>query len=207
MSLIRQIWLLMFGTVLLAFLGSVTVAVESARTYLETQLQLKNADNATTLALALSQQKGDEQLMNLMMSAQFDTGFYRRIKFVAADGSVPFVREAQATGQQAPAWFVKLAPIESDPGIAQVSDGWRALGKVEVVSHSFFAHDELWWDRISERPVVNHTPGSDPSRHQPTRPMFSGTSSTPDAVSMSTAAIGASIWPSHVSGPPLRSTS
>ncbi|HEX3141130.1 MAG TPA: EAL domain-containing protein, partial [Rhizobacter sp.] len=41
-------------------------------------------------------------------------------------------------------WFVSLAPIEAEPGVAQVSDGWRALGKVEVVSHTFFAHDELW---------------------------------------------------------------
>lgn len=144
MSLIRQIWLLMLGTVLLAFAGSVTVAVESARGYLQTQLRLKNADNATSLALALSQQKGDRELMGLLMSAQFDTGFYRRIKFTAADGSVAFVREAQAGPMSAPAWFVSMAPIVSEPGLAQVSDGWRALGKVEVISHTFFAHDELW---------------------------------------------------------------
>ena len=144
MSLIRQIWLLMLGTVLLAFAGSVTVAVESARGYLQTQLRLKNADNATSLALALSQQKGDKELMSLLMSAQFDTGFYRRIRFTGADGSVGFVREAQATPTSAPAWFVSLAPIESEPGVAQVSDGWRALGKVEVVSHTYFAYDELW---------------------------------------------------------------
>jgi diguanylate cyclase (GGDEF)-like protein len=144
MSLIRQIWLLIFSTVLLAYAGSVTVSVDSARHYLQTQLQLKNADNATSLALALSQQKGDRELMGLLMAAQFDTGYYRRIKFTSADGSVPFVREARATGQKAPAWFVSLVPIESQPGLAQVSDGWRALGKVEVVSHTFFAHDELW---------------------------------------------------------------
>lgn len=144
MSLIRQIWLLMLGTVLLAYAGSVTVSVESARRYLETQLRLKNADNATSLALALSQQKGDRELMGLLMSAQFDTGFYRRIRFTAADGSTPFVREARASALSAPAWFVDLVPIESSPGVAQVSDGWRALGKVEVVSHTFFAHDELW---------------------------------------------------------------
>ncbi|MBX3622875.1 MAG: EAL domain-containing protein [Rhizobacter sp.] len=144
MSLIRQIWLLMLSTVLLAYAGSVTVSVESARHYLQTQLRLKNADNATSLALALSQQKGDRELMALLMSAQFDTGFYRRIKFTAADGSVPFVREARATALTAPAWFVDLVPVESEPGMAQVSDGWRALGKVEVVSHTFFAYDELW---------------------------------------------------------------
>jgi EAL domain-containing protein (putative c-di-GMP-specific phosphodiesterase class I)/GGDEF domain-containing protein len=144
MSLIRQIWLLMLGTVLLAYAGSVTVSVDSARRYLETQLRLKNADNATSLALALSQQKGDRELMGLLMSAQFDTGFYRRIKFTAADGAVPFAREAQASALAAPGWFVELVPIESSPGVAQVSDGWRALGKVEVVSHTFFAYDELW---------------------------------------------------------------
>ena len=144
MSLIRQIWLLMLGTVLLAFLGSVTVAVESARNYLETQLQLKNADNATSLALALSQQKGDPELMNLTMSAQFDTGFYRRIRLVGADGAERFAREATVGPQAAPAWFARIVPIASQPGIAQVSDGWRALGRVEVESHSAYAVDELW---------------------------------------------------------------
>jgi diguanylate cyclase (GGDEF)-like protein len=28
--------------------------------------------------------------------------------------------------------------------VAQISDGWRALGSVEVTSHSAFAHDALW---------------------------------------------------------------
>lgn len=144
MSLIRQIWLLMLGTVVLAFAGSVTVAVESARGYLQTQLRLKNADNATALALALSQQKGDPELMKLLMSAQFDTGFYRRIKYTLADGSVGFVREAQVGPTQAPAWFVSIAPIEAAPGVAQVSDGWKALGQVELVSQTAYAHDELW---------------------------------------------------------------
>ena len=152
MSLIRQIWLLMFGTVLLAFLGSVTVAVGSARTYLETQLQLKNADNATTLALALSQQGGDEQLMNLMMAAQFDTGFYRRIRLVGSDGQPRFVREANVGPAVAPAWFVRLVAIDSRPGQAQVSDGWRALGHVEVESQDAFAFDELW--RSSQRTAL-----------------------------------------------------
>jgi len=144
MSLIRQIWLLMLATVLLAFVGSVTVAVESARGYLQTQLRLKNSDNASSLALALSQQKGDPELMNLLMSAQFDTGFYQRIRFTRADGGVAFSREAKALTEHATAWFVNLVPIESYPGMAQVSDGWRALGKIEVVSHTSYAHDDLW---------------------------------------------------------------
>jgi diguanylate cyclase (GGDEF)-like protein len=144
MSLIRQIWLLLLGTVLLAFLGAMTVSVESARGYLETQLRLKNADNAASLALALSQQKGDADLMELTMSAQFDTGFYQRIRLVGTDGKQRYFRESSAVASRAPGWFVKLLTIDSAPGTAQVSDGWRPLGQVEVVSHSAFAYDELW---------------------------------------------------------------
>ncbi|NKI92655.1 EAL domain-containing protein [Rhizobacter sp. SG703] len=144
MSLIRQIWLLLLGTVLLAFAGSVTVAVESARGYLQTQLGVKNTDNATALALALSQQHGDKELMNLLLSAQFDSGYYSRIRFVASDGSVAFQRETSGAPREAPGWFVRLVPIGAEPGVAQVSDGWRALGRVELISQSGYAHDELW---------------------------------------------------------------
>ena len=144
MSLIRQVWLLLLATLMLALLASITVNVGSAREMLQTQLRLKNSDNATTLALVLSQQKGQRELMELAAAAQFDTGYYQRIRFVGADGSQVFQREAQAQPGQAPSWFVALVPIESVPGSAQVSDGWRALGAIEVVSQVAFAHDELW---------------------------------------------------------------
>lgn len=144
MSLIRQIWLVLIGALVLAFVGSMGVAISSARDTLQTQLRLKNNDNAAALALALSQQRGDPQLMELLMAAQFDTGFYRRIRFTTTDGRVSFGREAAQSRTQAPDWFVALLPIESEPGTAQVSDGWRALGSVQVVSHTAFAHDELW---------------------------------------------------------------
>jgi len=144
MSLIRQIWLLLLATVLLAFAASVTVNVTSARDTLQTQLRLKNNDNATALALVLSQQKGQRDLMELTAAAQFDTGFYRRIRFTASDGTLVFEREAPVAPQRAPAWFAALLPIDLAPGHAQVSDGWRALGSVEVISQSAYVHDELW---------------------------------------------------------------
>ncbi len=144
MSLIRQIGLLLLATLVLAFAASVTVNVGSARDTLQTQMRLKNSDNATALALVLSQQKGERELMELTASAQFDTGYYRRIRFTGADGQPVFQREAAAAPLRAPGWFVALVPIDSVPGVAQVSDGWRALGSVEVVSQSAYAHDELW---------------------------------------------------------------
>ena len=147
MSLIRQIWLLLLTALALAWVASVTVTVHSVRDTLQTQLRLKNADNASALALALSQQRGQPELMALVATAQFDSGFYDRIRLTDAEGRTAFERSARsdmAVAHGAPAWFVKLVPIESAPGVAQLSDGWRALGSVEVVSQSTYAHDELW---------------------------------------------------------------
>ena len=143
MSLIRQIWLLLLGTLAIALLASVSINVLSARETLQTQLRLKNADNATSLALVLSQLKGQHDLMEMTAAAQFDTGFYRRIRFIGADGKVVFEREARPQPMQAPAWFASWVAIDSEPGVAQVSDGWRALGSVEVISQSTYALDTL----------------------------------------------------------------
>lgn len=94
MSLIRQIWLLLLATLLLAFFGSFAVWMLSARGYLETQLRLKNADNAQSLALSLSQQKGDRTAMELTASAVFDTGFYQRVTLRDGAGRVLLDRKS-----------------------------------------------------------------------------------------------------------------
>ncbi|WP_077034928.1 EAL domain-containing protein [Pelomonas sp. KK5] len=144
MSLMRQVWLLVLGVVLASLVGSVAVSTGSVRQVLQTQLQLKNADNAAALALALSQQGGDAQLMELLVSAQFDTGAYQRVLWRQADGKVAVERHAEPRPSEAPAWFVNLMPIAVQPGVAQVSNGWNAIGSVEVTSHSSYAYDELW---------------------------------------------------------------
>lgn len=146
MSLIRQIWSLLLGTVVIAFVGSFFVWMASSRIYLETQLALKNSDNAQALALTLSQQHGDAALMELAVAAQFDTGYYRSIRLTGAGGKLLIDRSAvdETSDRYVPGWFVKLTPISSAPGVAQVSDGWRSLGTLEVVSHSSFAHIQLW---------------------------------------------------------------
>lgn len=144
MSLMRQIGLLLAAVLLLALAGAVGINLASTRDALQTQLRIKNSDNAQNIALALSQQRGDAQLMSLLLATQADTGFYSRMRFVTVDGAAAFDREASAQPHDAPLWFARLLPIESAPGVAQVSDGWRALGRVEVVSHVAYAHDELW---------------------------------------------------------------
>ena len=113
MSLIRQLWLLLVITVLVALLGSVLVTVGAARSYLETALRVKNSDNAQALALTLSQQGADPAIAELAIAAQFDTGFYEHIRLVGPDGRTLVERRAAPRAPAVPAWFARLAPSRS----------------------------------------------------------------------------------------------
>jgi len=148
MSLIRQVWLLLSVTLVLAFAGAIGVSVHSARHYLQTQLNLKNNDTAQSLALTLSQQKADPVALELAIASQFDTGFYERIRLVAPGGKPIVEKQAGPHPQNAPGWFVALLGIAPADGVAQVSDGWRQVGRMEVRSQSAFADDELWQSTI-----------------------------------------------------------
>ena len=144
MSLIRQVWLLLSATLLLAFAGAIGVSVHAARHYLQTELDVKNNDAAQALALTLSQQHGDPVALELGVASQFDTGYYERIRLVAPGGRVLVDKQGDPHPQSAPAWFVALLGIAPVDGVAQVSDGWRQVGRLEVRSQAAFADDELW---------------------------------------------------------------
>ncbi|WP_374433606.1 LapD/MoxY N-terminal periplasmic domain-containing protein [Inhella sp.] len=144
MSLIRQVSLLIVLALLVGLMGALGVSVGSMRAVLQDQARIKNADNAQSLALAVSQQGGDAALIELLMSAQFDTGHYQQLRWVQADGKTAFAREAQASGGRAPAWLRQALPIEAEPGIAQLSNGWQSIGRVELRSQLGYAYDALW---------------------------------------------------------------
>ncbi len=149
MSLIRQVWLLLSVTLVLAFAGAIGVSVHAARHYLQTQLNLKNNDTAQSLALTLSQQKGDLVALELAIASQFDTGYYERIRLVAPGGKTIVEKQAGPHPQEAPGWFVALMGIAPADGVAQVSDGWHPVGRLEVRSQSAFADDELWQSTLN----------------------------------------------------------
>lgn len=149
MSLIRQIWILILSTILLSCAGSVLVSVLTARKSLETQLSVKNNDNAQSLALSLSHQGQDAALLGIAISAQFDTGHYQSIILRAPDGQTRYSRVAGEIQSPAPAWFVKLVPIRPSAGLGQVLNGWSQIGTLEVVSQSAFAYTGLWSTSVS----------------------------------------------------------
>ena len=144
MSMYRQLWLAIIVSTLLALCGSMLASMLSARSYLQSQLSIKNADNATALALSLSQSNPDPVMVELVVSSLFDRGHYERISVTDPAGAMMVERVASDADLDAPRWFVRALPIHADPGLAQITSGWKQFGTVTLVSHSRFAYAALW---------------------------------------------------------------
>ena len=144
MSMYRQLWLLLLFTTLISLVWGLSVSTLSARAYLEEQLKNKNNDNATTLALSLSQREVDRVEIELAVSALFDSGNYELIRVSDPFGHTMVERHSGEMQMMAPNWFVHLLPIKAPAGQAQISYGWRQVGSVTLTSNSRFAYQALW---------------------------------------------------------------
>ncbi len=144
MTLTKQLWIVISVLISLTFISGFLVSGYSARNYFVEQLTVKNIDNATGLALSLSQMEKDPVTIELMVSAQFDTGHYHRISVEGPNGEILFVRERAEQIVEAPSWFSALIDFDIPPGIAAIQDGWRQYGTLYVESESAYALAALW---------------------------------------------------------------
>lgn len=144
MSMYRQLWLAIILSTLLALSGSLLASLLSARSYLEEQLSIKNSDNASALALALSQGQVDPTTVELTAAALFDSGHYELVRVNDAFGKTMVERLSQGDQSTAPAWFMRVLPLDAKVGSAQITSGWKQFGTVNLKSHSRFAYDALW---------------------------------------------------------------
>ena len=149
MSLIKQLWLAIALVMVAAFGVSLVISVLSARQYLEQQLQLKNIDNATTLALSLTQLDKDPVTVELQVAAQFDVGHYRFIRITSPTGQTLVEKVYGGQFEGAPLWFAKLIPIHAEPGRALIQDGWKQFGTLTLASHDQYAYKSLWDGTLS----------------------------------------------------------
>ena len=144
MSMYRQLWLALILSTLLALAGGLFAATLNARAYLQEQLRAKNTENATVLALSLSQRKIDPVELELTIASVFDSGNYESIRVIDPFGKPIVQRLAPQQTYPVPGWFVQALAFDFPPGEAQISNGWKQLGTVAIVSNSRFAYEALW---------------------------------------------------------------
>jgi len=144
MSMYRQLWIALIIGTLLALAGGLLATTLSARSYLQTQLEMKNVDNANVLAQALGLRAADPVELELSIAAMFDSGHYDAITLVDPRGKVLVERHAPPAQRGVPDWFASLLPIQATPGSAHIASGWKQVGTITVVSQSQFAYQALW---------------------------------------------------------------
>lgn len=144
MSLIKQLWFAIIALVLLSFIGSLAISITTSRDYIEQEVRIKNEDTATALALSMSQLDKELVTLELLIAAQFDTGYYRHITLRDIDGSILIERSSGEYAGDVPAWFRQLIEFDVPSGMATIQDGWRQFGTLELESQHSFAYASLW---------------------------------------------------------------
>jgi EAL domain-containing protein (putative c-di-GMP-specific phosphodiesterase class I)/GGDEF domain-containing protein len=154
MSMTRQLWLSILASMLIALAASLFASLLNARSYLEAQLAMKNQDNAAALALALSQGSSDRDSVVLAVTALYDSGHYELIQVIDPQGSSLVNKVAIHGDAGAPDWFVRLLPIRSLPGRAEIASGWQPLGTLTLMSRAEFAYRSLWKTALTMSGVI-----------------------------------------------------
>jgi diguanylate cyclase (GGDEF)-like protein len=128
------------------FIGTVIISTSTLRSFLESQLETHAQDTATSLGLSLSPyiQQQDLPIINSMIDAIFDRGYFRSIKLVDIDGKTLVEKTRGSQDNQAPAWFIKLLSLQSPHAESILMSGWQQAGSIHVVSHPEFAYREMW---------------------------------------------------------------
>ncbi|MEW6678923.1 MAG: EAL domain-containing protein [Pseudomonadota bacterium] len=154
MSLYRQLWISILLSTLLAVAASLAALLLNGRAYLETQLSIKNQDNAAALALAISQQHADRDLLAVSVSALFNSGQYEYIQVADPTGRSIVEHIGENTPADVPRWFVRALPLRPAPGIAQINRGWQPVGTLTLMSQSHFAYRDLWTGALSLAAII-----------------------------------------------------
>mgnify|MGYP003552686910 FL=1 len=145
MSLRKQLFLAICLFLLVAFSGSFFVGLESSREQVLGQLRSHAQDTATALGLSLTTQIHDPAMIQLMVSAIFDSGYFSSIRIINLENEQVLVeRSAPALAKDIPRWFVSLVNLHPQGGDALITRGWEQVARVEVLSNPQFALARLW---------------------------------------------------------------
>ena len=146
MTLYRQLVIFTLVLFFILFSGTWIAKLQTTRTFLIDQLESHAQDTATSLGLSISQHSIDEDLIvvETLISAVFDRGYYRIVRYSDNDGNVLINRELDVKIENVPQWFITLIPLKTPEASANVMAGWQHAGTVYVKSHPGYAYKTLW---------------------------------------------------------------
>lgn len=145
-SLRTQLYGLVIAIAVVTFLGSSWVSVETTRDYLDQQMEIHAQDTATSLGLSISPfMDGDNMvIVETMIAAIFDSGYYQALVLTDVDGAVLLSRNNDVVVEGVPAWFISAFQLSPPVMTTEVNDGWRIAGTLSLKSHPGTSYAKLW---------------------------------------------------------------
>lgn len=146
MTLLRQLIIVTVTLFALLFAGSVVINVHNTRNYLNNQLRNISQDTATSLGLSLSPHmaKGEMAVIESMVNAVSDSGYYREVVVTDINGKAIVERIQPVVVKGVPAWFVNWISLETPRGEAMIMAGWKQSGKIRISANPGYAYSALW---------------------------------------------------------------
>ncbi len=150
MTLYKQLALIIVLVFTLGFAGTVVISTNNLRHFLAEQLASHAQDTATSLGLSLSpaMQDRDYPVMETMVDAIYDRGYYQSIVVESTGGDRLIERSSQVVAGTVPAWFTRSVKLDTPRAAALVMSGWKPAATVSVTSHPGYAYHELWDNTI-----------------------------------------------------------
>ena len=146
MTLLRQLIIVIVTLFTLLFIGSMVINIHNTRSYINNQLRSISEDTATSLGLSLSPHmaKGEMAIIESMINAVSDSGYYREVVIVDTKGKTLVERTQPVIIEGVPAWFIKWISLETPRGEALVMAGWREAGTIRISANPGYAYSSLW---------------------------------------------------------------
>ncbi|HAU06574.1 MAG TPA: signal protein [Gammaproteobacteria bacterium] len=146
MSLSKQL-LILLSIIFFFLLATVlTISINNIKNYLEVESQFHVQDTATSLGLSLSPHMTDEKdpILQTMMSAIFDTGYYREMRLVNLDGEPLVTLSHPKEIKGVPQWLTDLLPMELATASTEITSGWNITGRLYVMANPAYGYLKLY---------------------------------------------------------------
>jgi diguanylate cyclase (GGDEF)-like protein len=146
MTLLRQLVIVIVTLFILLFAGTLLLSISNTRDYLNQQLRTITQDTATSLGLSLSPPMADKDMavVDSMVSAVSDSGYYRQVVVIDVEGKPLVTRTQQVKLGDVPQWFVDNVPLATPVGEALIMAGWQQAGTIRVEANPGYAYAALW---------------------------------------------------------------
>ncbi len=146
MALSRQLLLLISVLFLMIFSVNFILSVSNIREYLEGEAEVHAQDTATSLGLSLSPHMAEETdpIIETMMNAIFDMGYYQEIKLVNVENQPLVTLTNKTMAEGVPGWFIEALPMKIASAESEISSGWNIKGVVHVTLNPGYAYRKLY---------------------------------------------------------------